>query len=321
MSKALQRYEELKVLKENRDKGILEGIPLWESFPNYAKTVPSIDKGAVHIVSAASGIGKSQITRYMYIIAPWLYVKNHPESEIDLKFVIFLLEDDYNRFVDYMISILLYLRFKIKVSPKQLKSSFKGSLSEDILDKVKQLQPHLDDLLSRCDIIDSISNSYGIYKYCRIKSEEWGEHFYEDLLGSGEVITKSQYNDLKNLDDRYKDYSVNELKDKFELNPSEYKVFWKYSHYTPNNPKQHVIAIVDNINCFEPDKHEKDLKSAMDNFMYNYARKNITKHWRWTLCAVQQNVGGAEEQSFTYKGTSVVEKLVPSLDKLGKCKL
>ena len=186
------------------------------------------------------------------------------------------------------------------------------------MDKVKQLQPYLDDLLSRCDIIDSISNSYGIYKYCRIKSEEWGEHFYEDLLGSGEVITKSQYNDLKNLDDRYKDYSVNELKDKFKLNPSEYKVFWKYSHYVPNNPKQHVIAIIDNINCFEPDKHEKDLKSAMDNFMYNYARKNITKHWRWTLCAVQQNVGGAEEQSFTYKGTSVVEKLVPSLDKLGK---
>ena len=55
--------------------------------------------------------------------------------------------------------------------------------------------------------------------------------------------------------------------------------------------------------------------------MYKYLRKNIAKHWQWSCVAVQQNVGGAEEQAFTYKGSSIVEKLIPSLDKLGDSKL
>ena len=33
------------------------------------------------------------ITRFKDIIIPWLFVKQHPELEVDLKFVIFLLED------------------------------------------------------------------------------------------------------------------------------------------------------------------------------------------------------------------------------------
>jgi len=323
MSKALQRYEELKQLQQNRQQGIMNGIPLWESFPMLSKTIPSIDKGQVILNAAASGVGKSMITRYKDIIVPWLYCKNHPELEIDLQFVIFLLEDDYNRLVDYFISILLFIKYGITVSPKNLRSSYEKEADNAILNKVKELQPDLDDLLNRCDIQDSIYNSYGIYKYCRIKSEEWGTHFYSNLLEEeeDEVITKSQYNDLKDLEDKYKDYSVNELRTKFNLTPRDYKVFWKYSHYEYNNPKQHVIAVVDNINCLEPDKHEKDLKECMDNFMYKYARKNITKHWQWTLVAVQQNVGGAEEQAFTYKGSSIVEKLIPSLDKLGDSKL
>jgi len=261
------------------------------------------------------------ITRHKDIIVPWLYVLGHPELNIDLKFVIFLLEDDEKRFKDYIISELLYIKYHIAISPKRLRSSYKDPLSNEILEKINSIQPAIDNLLNKCDIQDSIYNSYGIYRYCRLKSEEWGIHYYTDLLGEGKIITKSQYNDLVKLDEKYKDSTLQEIIVKYNLDPNKYKDFWKYSHYTPNNPNQHVIAIVDNINCLVPDKFEEGLKGAMDNFMYNYARKNITKHWNWTLVAVQQNVGGAEEQSYTYKGDSIVDKLIPSLDKLGDSKL
>lgn len=262
------------------------------------------------------------ITRYKDIIAPWRFVMRNPQYNIDLKFVVFLLEDDINRFVDYLICALLYIRFNIAISPKELRSSFKDLPSLDLFNKIEEIQPYLDDILSRCDIQDSIYNGYGIYKYCRLKSEEWGTHYYTDLLGNEQYITRSAYNDLGRLDSKYEENSLEELVHKFGLNPAKYSNFWKYSHYVPTNPNQHVITVIDNINCLVPDKHEKDLKVAMDNFMYNYMRKNVAKHWNWTVVAVQQNVGGAEEQSFSLlKGNSIVEKLVPSLDKLGDSKL
>jgi len=318
------RINEILQLREDKLNGIYSGIPLWESFPTLGDIIPTIDKGQVILDAAASGIGKSMITRYKDIIAPWLFVRRHPELEIDLKFVIFLLEDDKARLEYYFISILLFLKFRIEVSPKQLKSSFKEQISPDVLVKIEAIRPALDDLLSRCIIEDSIYNATGIYKKCRLLSEEWGIHYYTDLFskeGNPEhTITKSEYHDLKELPKIYKDNSIDELKNKFNIDPYQYRDFYKYSHYIPNNKKQHVIAIVDNINCLVPEKNET-LKDSMDKFMYGYARKNIAKHWQWTLVAVQQFVGGSEEQEFTSRGASIIEKLAPSLDKLGDSKL
>lgn len=319
-SPSQERINRLKQLKEEREKGILLGIPLWESFPSLAETIPTIDKGQVIMNAASSGIGKSMITRYKDIIVPWLYVKNHPELEIDLKFVIFLLEDDVDRFKDYVLSILLYLKYGIKISPKKLRSSYKNPLSQDIIEKCEELIPNMDDLLNRCTIEDSIYNTYGIYKKCRLLSEEWGTHYYVDMIRGENIIPRSEYNKLKILPIELREHSIQELKTSQQINPLEYKIFYKYSHYKANNPKQHVIAIFDNINCLEPDEKEKELKTAMDNFMYGYVRKNICKHWQWSAVAVQQFVGGAEEQAFTYKGNSIIEKLLPSLDKLGDSK-
>jgi hypothetical protein len=314
------RIDKLIELKELKEQGIYLGIPLWESFPILGEVVPTIDKGQVVLNCAASGVGKSMITRHKDIITPWLFVKRHPELEIDLKFVIFLLEDDEDRFKDYIISELLYLKFDIRINPKRLRSSFKEPLSQAILDKIKEIQPAIDDLLNRCIIEDSTYNSYGIYKKCRLLSEKWGEHYYTDMLGKKIIIPREEYNKLPLLGDLFKETSVKELTDSGK-NPTDYKEYYKYSHYTLNNPKQHVIVIIDNINCLHADKFEDGLKGAMDNLMYNYVRKNISKHWNWSVVAVQQNVGGAEEQSFTYKGENIIEKLIPNLSMLGDSKL
>lgn len=320
-SPSQERINELKALKEQKDKGIFSGIPLWERFPTLGDTVPTIDKGQVILNIAASGVGKSMITRYKDIIVPWLFVRNHPELEIDLKFVIFLLEDEKKRFEDYIISEILFLQFGLRISPKRLRSSYKESLSGDVIKKMEEIQPLIDDLLNRCIIEDSIYNSYGIYKKCRLLSEEWGVHYYVDMLKVNNIITRAEYNKLKIIPEHLKDYSIEELKNSHDINPLEYKAFYKYKCYTPHNPKQHIIALFDNINCLNPDDREKDLKGAMDNFMYGYLRKNLAKHWNWTCVAVQQNVGGAEEQSFTYKGENIVEKLIPNLSMLGDSKL
>lgn len=320
-SPASQRISELKKLRDEKASGIYSGIPLWESFPMLTTIVPTIDKGQCILNFASSGVGKSMITRYKDILAPWLYVRRHPELGIDLKFVIFLLEDDINRFKDYMLSCMLYMKYGIALSPKQLKSSFEVPISDDIFKKMESLVKPLDDLLSICVIEDSTANTYGIYKKCRLLSEQWGVHYYTDMIDGSHVVTKAEYNVLKSLPDELKDLSLDELKLRHDLSPVEYKNFYKYSHYTPNNPKQHIIGIIDNINCLEPDKKELTLKAAMENMAYGYIRKNMAKHWNWTWVMVQQSMGTAEEQQFDYKGGNVIDKLIPNLSHLGDSKL
>lgn len=320
-SPSRRRIIQLRKLKEDKDKGIYSGIPLWEHLPSLSDIVPTIDKGQVILNFASSGVGKSMITRYKDIIVPWLFVRNHPELEIDLKFVIFLLEDDEVRFTDYMISGILYFKYGIAKSPKELQSKYKESLSEDVLNKLSEVEQDVDDLLSRCTIEDSTANTYGIYKACRLKSEEWGIHYYTPLIGDEEIyITRSDYNDLPKLTDNLKDLSIEELNNKHNINAKDFKDFWKYSHYTDNNLNRHVIVVLDNLNCLEADRNEQSLMAAMENLMYGYARKNICKHWKWTFVAVQQSAGGAEQAQYDNKGNNIIAKLVPNLSDLGDSK-
>ena len=67
MGKVRERIEELKLIKELRDKGELLCIPYYKSFPKLSKFVPGIIKGIMYKITAGSGVGKTQLTRcYLY---------------------------------------------------------------------------------------------------------------------------------------------------------------------------------------------------------------------------------------------------------------
>lgn len=311
---------QLKQLKSNREQGILSGIPLWEDMPRLGKSVPNIDKGSVIITSASSGIGKSQMARYMYIIQPWLYCRRHPEANINIKFVIFLLEDDKERLCYYLYSAFIYLKFNKEISPERLTSKHKEPLTELEVSYIEIVSPEVDLLLEHCIIHDSIYNTFGIYKASKLQSEEWGIHYYTELIPSEGVeptiINREDYNNLKTLPTMYSEVSLNELRQKYQLIPSEYKEYWKYSHYTPHDKNQHVITIIDNVNCLNPDKYEGTLKNAIGKLMYSYLRTQIAKNFNWSVIAVQQNVASAESKQYTRDGSNIIDSLVPSLDKL-----
>lgn len=57
LSPAKERIEQLRQLKEDKEKGIFNGIPLWEGFPTLSESIPSLDKGQVILNVASSGVG------------------------------------------------------------------------------------------------------------------------------------------------------------------------------------------------------------------------------------------------------------------------
>ena len=161
----------------------------------------------------------------------------------------------------------------------------------DLIDK------HIDDidkLLERVEVIDSVYNPTGIYKYCRDHADKNGTHVYEDR----EFIKNK-------IDEDGVPYTKKEIT----------KV---YDHYIPNDPNSFTIVIVDHISLLTPEKdkdtgHMKNQHQTMAQWSTNYALKQITKHWNWAVVNVIQQEQSGEKEQFTNKGESIQKKTEPSL--------
>ncbi len=277
--------------------GKVSGIPLYESFPRLGEYIPSIQKGSLMMITANSGVGKTQAWKGIFLKSVFDYLTNHPDTNIKPQFILFLLEESQDEFIDSLFSMLLYKRYKIEYSPLQLSSEHKKELPEDIIQKLESIQEEAENIMSYIIIVDSIYNPTGCYKFCREKSNEWGVHYWCKLHHQEEVITAEEYSRL-------------ELRE---------KETYKYSHYVPNDENQIVIVLTDNVNIWQEEsgltRHETIGKWSKD-----YCRKQMSKHWHWAVINIVQQSADSEKQSFDFKGNSIVNKVKPSLDGLGNNK-
>ena len=79
-------------------------------------------------------------------------------NKIDYSIILFLLEESREEFIDSVISTMLFLKYNIRVDTVELESLKDSPLSQDVLDKITELQPELDEFLSHIIINDSINN-------------------------------------------------------------------------------------------------------------------------------------------------------------------
>ncbi len=298
-----QRILELKELRERRVVGKVNCIPFADTFPKLSQYIPGIIKGHMFQVVAMSGVGKSQFTKFAFIWTPYIYNKLHPDSKIDYSIILFLLEESREEFIDSVISTMLFLKYNIRVDTVELESLKDNPLSQDVLDKITELQPELDEFLSHIIINDSINNITGAYKFCRHHSTQHGTHYWTPLIGDVKEITVEEYDVLS----------------------PDIKKTYKYSRYVHNNPDKYTIVAVDNINLFSEEydsnlKRTLNLIEVMDKWCYSYCRKQMSKHWGYTIVNVQQLANAEESQQFNYKGESIIAKVRPNLSMLADSK-
>ena len=286
----VSKIEEKKV---NLSQGKYNCIPFTDKFPKLSKVLPGIIKGTYYLVSANSGVGKTQLTKYMFVRTPYDFVKAHPEAGIKLKILYFALEESKEEFINSVIVAWLADTYGIEIDVLQLNSML-TALDDHIIEKIKEGQKYFEDLFEVVDVIDSVSNPYGIYKYCREYSNDNGTHYWTQLKVTDEksrkYITHSEYETSK-------------------------KENWKYSHYMPHNENEYVIVITDHISLLNPE-NGTTLHQTMGNWSANYCRKQITKHWNYIIVNVQQQAAASEDVEH-FKAN----KLEPSLNNLGDNKL
>ena len=284
----LKFYEEE---KENKDKGILNGIPLFYTFKKLGSIIPSIPKGYPILWTANSGVGKTQTWIGIFMYTAYKLKKNHSELNVKLKLLIILLEDTKEMFIDRLYCMILYDVFGVELEPMELHSQKEVSLSTDLLDKLKTIKDDVDLLLADCEIVDSIYNPTGCYKWARNISNDLGKHHQKEVIFSDEHGNKT---------------------------PTKV-----YSHYEPNDQNVQVLMIVDNLNNFTPEMRDGRLlteRETINLWTRSYCRLQITKHWKFSVVNIIQQSSESEKQQFTMKGVSIVEKLKPSLDGLGNSK-
>lgn len=283
---------------QNRLDGKFNAIP-FKSFPKLTSLLPGVVKGSQTIITANSGIGKTQLTKRMYLLdaIEFVLAQNNPDV-IDLTVHYFALEESAEEFVNSLIINKAYIDYGITFSQDDLLERHADKvLTHDQLQIINTVANELESkYLPYIDLVDSIDNPTGIYKYLRKYSQENGKHYYVKL--------------------NEEDNSMIDHVDWGKLSPNDKEHVWKYSHYVPNNPNKYEIVIVDHVSLLREEKGG-GLMEAIRKWSSDYSRKQITKHWKYASVLVQQQAAGQEAQQYTYKGTSIESKLEPSLEGLG----
>lgn len=297
MGKVSDRIEELKLIKAIRDKGEYLCIPYYKTFPKLSNFVPGIVKGIMYKVTAGSGVGKTQLTKMLFVIAPLEYIRNNPNTKVKIKIFYFALEESEEEFIDSLICNVLAYKHNIRIDVMTLKGYRENYINDDIMGKIQQCEEDVEFYMQHIEVVDSVSNPTGMYKYCRTYSEKVGKHIWEDV-----EFTKTG-----------KDGTTERSIEKV------------YKEYIPNDPDLHVICITDHYSLitqeFDP-KFNNVLTQhqSMAKWSTHYCRGQMTKHWGWTCVGVQQQEQGSEKQHYTNTGESVVSKTEPTLDGLANNK-
>jgi len=280
IGKVAKRIEELKAIRNSKGEGKIFCIP-FENYPKLAESVPGIVPGMITMISASSGVGKTQLAKALAVREPLEYAVKH---NIKLKILYFALEESEKEFIDTMICNFISVKCKVNIDILTLQGYREGALSEELMDLIDENIDSIESMLSNVEIVDSVYNPTGIYKYCRDFADKNGTHHYEKR-------------------DFYKKNSDGEeIVEKVKV----------YSHYTPNDLNAVTIVVVDHMSLLTPEKGG-NLHSAMSQWSTNYCLKQLTKHWNWAVVNIIQQEQSGEKEQFSNNGQSIQKKTEPSL--------
>lgn len=268
---------------KNRRQKILEGgincIP--SPYVRFRSEFPGIEQGQYITVTASTKGAKSQFSYFTMVFEPLLYAYN--TGNVDLKYIIFPLEETPERITQRFMSYLLckLSNYQLRISPSELRSTTRA-LSENVIEILEsESYQNIFKYYEEHVVFSSEANPTGIFKFCKKYAEE-----------NGTV-----------------EYTTYKIKDEFGTE-QEVKGF---KSYTPNNPNEYVITMIDTLNLVDTERG-LTLKQSMDK-MSEYLAKYLRNRYNMTSIVIQQQSVESENND-AYK----IGKIRPSVASLGDTK-
>lgn len=274
-------------MKENRERE-WNSIPF--GFPRLENHLPGLMQKTYYLLTANSGVGKSQIADEMFVLAPYDFIKSN-ETDIKLKVFYNSLEMDKESKIIQWMARQIYKEYKIITEPNVLLSMGKNRINEELWNIAMQTRAYFEEMEDIVEILDEGENPYGIYKRVKQYCESEGKI--------------------------YKKQIIRKVKNEFtgEITETPEEIF---DFYKPNNPRKFVVNLTDHLAELTTEQG-LDLKRTIEKHSDN--NRILRNRFGVSPVDIQQQSASKEEQEFTFKGQSIESKLEPSLDGLGESKL
>lgn len=203
-------------IKENRErilKGLINCIPL--PFFRYKKYWLGIQKKMYYLITSNQKVGKSKLSDYLFVYHPFFYSLSHPEK-LRLKVLYFTFETDVETKMQEFYCQLLYKLNKIHTDVDVLASAEEEyPCPEEIVNLLEseRYQKYINAFQDCVTYIETIRNPYGINKYIT-----------DFMLSRGTATYKSV-----TFSNKSGEYTRDVI-----------------DSYTPNDPEEYVIVVLDN---------------------------------------------------------------------------
>lgn len=244
--------------RTRRISGQYNCIP-W-GLPRLEEESPGLEQGIYSIVSGDTKSGKSQLSDHMFVYQPYDFLKTNPDSGIKLKVFYFTLEMSTETKIAQAISRKLFIdsNRKIRVSPKDLMSKKKSYiLSNEILDKIKELRHYFEEFEDMVTFVDEIRNPFGIYKYMKDYAATRGIQHKKSIKING-------------VDTIVDDY------------------------YEPYDPNEYTVVLIDHVSLIGIERQHKSLFEAISDMSSKYCI-GLRNKYGFSPVLVQQQ--GMQKQS------------------------
>lgn len=273
----------LRERKARAESGKYNCIP-WP-FQRFRQLYPGTEKGKFIIVTANQKIGKTKFCDFVYVYETLFFCMEHPEVKI--KILYFCLEETARKKFIELQCHLLYRLDGIVISPTDLTST----------DKDKPVPNHILELLE--------SEKYQAYIR---KFEEMVEYITNERNPTGINKRVREYA----LNHGHLNFKTVKVKDPDLGQEIEKQVIDTMNPYTPDDPEEYVIAIVDNANNLSQESGLNKMQT-----IEKFAKYAITLRDQLNITVVLvQHQAQAQEGIENFK----LGKLKPSSDGLADCK-
>lgn len=273
-------------LKEKRQRaldGLYNCIPL--PFPRFRTFFPGIQMGKYIIVTANQKIGKTKLCDYLFVYEVIDFILKHPE--VRAKILYFCLEESPKKKYIEFLCHLLYRLDGLVVTNSDIESIDKDHpIKEEILEMLntEKYQRYIKKFEEVVEYIDDIRNPTGINKKCR-----------EYALSHGSL-----------------NFKTIEVSDPLTGTPLKKQVVDTVNPYTPDDPEEIRIALVDNTSNLSSESGLNKRETIEKMSKYGIILRDQLKY----LFVVIQHQAQAQEgiENFKY------DRMKPTTDGLADCK-
>ena len=266
--------------RQNILEGKINSIP--SPFIRFSEDFIGIEQATYYGVTATTKGAKSQFVSKVFIYHALMYAYEN-QDKLKLKIFYFPLEETPERILQRFMSYILFKKFNIRISPRDLRSSRNDHpVSEEVLQYLEDEEiVKILTFFEENVIFSTETNPTGIYKFCMKYAQDNGTTYtnkiqiVDDLGNSKEIET--------------------------------------FDHYEPNDPTEYKLIIIDTINLIDTEKG-LTLKQSMDK-LSEYLAKKLRNRYGFSPVVIQQ-------QAFDQEGIENIKlnKLRPSVAGLGDSK-